>query len=140
MLIDRDNITKIIPQRDPFVMVHNLIEASEKNGFTSSFQIQSDNIFLKDGIVSEASLIENIAQTCAAGFGYLNSLKAASENQLGFIGAITKLKVHDVAKLNDDINTNVVIISTFDRIFLIKGEVFCKEKSLIECQMKIVIT
>lgn len=140
MLIDRENITKMIPQRDPFVMINNLIEASEENGFKSSFQIEKDNIFLSDGIVSEGSLIENVAQTCAAGFGYLNSLKGEGEGQLGFIGAVSKLKVHDIAKLNDEISTNVVILSTFDKIFLIKGEVFCEDRFLLECQMKIVIT
>ena len=84
-------------------------------------------------------MIENIAQTCAAGFGYLNSLKGDNKGQLGFIGAVSKLKVHNVAKLNDELSTNVVILGTFDRVFLIKGEIFCNEKSLIECQMKIVI-
>jgi len=140
MLVKKENITEIIPQRSPFVMIHDLVEATIETGFKSKFSIEEDNIFLKNGVVSEASLVENIAQTCAAGFGYIDRQNGMKEAQLGFIGAVTKLKVRDVARLNDQLDTHVRILSTFDKIFLVKGEVLRAGKVLIECQMKIVLT
>lgn len=139
MLIDKDKITRMIPQRVPFVMIDELLEANEDGGFQTTFKIQDNNLFLKEGVVSEGALVENIAQTCAAGFGYLNSQSREGEDQIGFIGAVTKMIVLGSAKQQDQLVTSVQIINTFDRIYLIKGNVDVDGKTLLECQMKIVI-
>ena len=55
-----------IPQKPPMVMVDKLIFAEEKKVVTS-FLIRRDNIFCSDGVFTEAGLIENMAQTAAAG-------------------------------------------------------------------------
>lgn len=138
MLIDKDSITNYIPQRAPFVMVDKLISASETN-FESEFKIEPTNLFLENGILSESALIENIAQTCAAGFGYVGSLKGEGAGKLGFIGAVSRLEVKDVAKVDAIISTKITIISTFDTIHLIEGTAFQDEKELLYCQMKIVV-
>lgn len=138
MLISKENITSIIPQRAPFVMIDSLLDANE-TGFNTEFKITSDNLFLENGILSESSLIENIAQTCAAGFGYLNSLIEGGEPKLGFIGAVTQVQVMDTAKLDDVIETAVQILSTFDTIHLVEGTAKSNGKVLLSCQMKIVL-
>lgn len=138
MLINKENITSIIPQRAPFVMIDSLIDANE-TGFNTNFEITSENLFLENGILSESSLIENIAQTCAAGFGYLNSLVEGGEPKLGFIGAVTQVQVEDTAKLNDLIETSVTVLSTFDTIHLVEGTAKSNGKVLLTCQMKIVL-
>ncbi|WP_341900303.1 hypothetical protein [Fluviicola taffensis] len=138
MLINKENITSIIPQRAPFVMIDSLLDANE-TGFNTNFEILSDNLFLENGILSESSLIENIAQTCAAGFGYLNSLIEGGEPKLGFIGAVTQVQVENSAKLNDLIETSVQILSTFDTIHLVEGIAKSNGQVLLTCQMKIVL-
>jgi 3-hydroxymyristoyl/3-hydroxydecanoyl-(acyl carrier protein) dehydratase len=138
MLINKENITSIIPQRAPFVMIDSLLEANE-TGFNTNFEITSENLFLENGILSESSLIENIAQTCAAGFGYLNSLIEGGEPKLGFIGAVTQVQVENTAKLNDLIETSVQILSTFDTIHLVEGVAKSNGQVLLTCQMKIVL-
>ena len=74
MKVNKENIKNYIPQREPFIMIDSLVDASEF-GFKSEFIIASTNLFLENGVLSESSLVENVAQTCAAGFGYINSLK-----------------------------------------------------------------
>lgn len=138
MRINKEDITRYIPQRAPFVMIDSLIDADE-NGFNSRFKVEPDNLFLNDGILSESSVIENIAQTCAAGFGYVNSLKGNGEGQLGFIGAISRLKVHSLPKLHDMIETKITVLNTFDAIHLIEGVASINDQAVLECQMKIVI-
>ena len=44
MLLNKENITSIIPQKEPFVMVHNLVMADEKQ-FKSTFSVNGDNLF-----------------------------------------------------------------------------------------------
>ncbi|WP_343635295.1 hypothetical protein [Fluviicola sp.] len=138
MLINQENITSIIPQRAPFVMIDSLLSANE-TGFKTEFRIASDNLFLENQVLSESALIENIAQTCAAGFGYLNSLVEGGEPKLGFIGAVTQVKVEDTAKENDLIETSVQVLSTFDAIHLVEGTAKANGKVLVSCQMKIVL-
>ena len=138
MLIEKENIARFIPQRNPFVMIDNLIAADEK-GFESTFEINSDNLFLENEVLSESALVENIAQTCAAGFGYVNSLKGEGEGQLGFIGAVSRLTVDSLPLNGANISTKIEILNTFDNIHLIQGSAYSNEEKLIECQMKIVI-
>ncbi len=137
MILTEENIQSIIPQRKPFVMVSNLLQASPE-GFESDFFIYPDNIFIKNNILQEPALIENIAQTCAAGFGYLNS-QQGGEPKLGFIGSITKLKVHALPEMQKRINTKIVVTHQLANIFLVKGENFDNGKKLVECDMKIVV-
>ena len=139
MLIEKTNIKSYIPHREPFIMIDSLIDANE-TGFSSSFFVNTDNIFIEKNILSEAAIIENIAQTCAAGFGYLSSLEAESEPRLGFIGAITKLEVFKEITTNVMIETQVSIINTFENIYLIEGVARSSNSDLLKCQMKIVLS
>ncbi len=118
-------------------MVDSLVDATE-TGFESQFTVRTDNIFLEDDTLMEPSLIENIAQTCGAGFGFLQS-HGAGEPRLGFIGAITKLMVHKLPRLHDLIETKVSIVYSMENIFVAKGENFCNGERLLECEMKIVL-
>ena len=137
MKVSKENIKSFIPQRQPFIMIDNLLNASPTK-FESDFEITSENIFLKNGILYEPALIENIAQTCAAGFGFVQS-QFDGKPRLGFIGAVSKLEVHSLPNVNSIINTHVEVIHQLENIFLVKGENFCNGKKLIECEMKIVI-
>ena len=69
MLVSKENILKYIPQRPPFVMVDNLIECGSSK-FITNFKILESNLFVFKNSISESALIENIAQTCAVGFGF----------------------------------------------------------------------
>ncbi len=138
MLIDKNSITNYIPQRFPFVMIDALISANETQ-FESEFEIRKENIFLKDGVLSESALIENIAQTCAAGFGYIGSQHGEEAGKLGFIGSVSRLEVKKAAGENDWIVTKVAVISTFDTIHLVEGTASCNGEELVTCQMKIVV-
>lgn len=138
MLVKKENITNYIPQRAPFVMIDELVHASEE-GFETRFEIQTDNLFLDDQSLSESSLIENIAQTCAAGFGYVNAQKGNAEPQLGFIGAVSRLTVSGLAKAGDLIETKVAVLNSFDSIHLVEGTASCNGNVLVNCQLKIVI-
>ncbi len=137
MKVTQENIDKYLPQKRPFIMVDSLINATE-TGFESQFTVRTDNIFLEGDTLTEPSLIENIAQTCGAGFGYLQS-HGSGEPRLGFIGAITKLTVHNLPRLNDLIDTKVTIVYSMENIFVAKGENSCNGTPLLECEMKIVL-
>ncbi len=136
MKIDKNNITSYIPQRPPFVMIDELLEASDE-GFESRFKVEADNPLIAENVLSESAVVENIAQTCAAGFGYLGAQHEQGSPKIGFIGAISKLEVFANPIQGDVIHTQVKIMSSFENIHLIEGVSSANGKVLLKCQMKI---
>ncbi|NOR86250.1 MAG: ABC transporter permease, partial [Bacteroidales bacterium] len=58
------DIKKFIPQREPMIMVDRLISHTATKT-VSSFSILDDNLLLSNHSLSEAGLLENMAQTAA---------------------------------------------------------------------------
>ena len=137
MILAQEKVLEIIPHRPPFVMVDELLAASEEE-IISGFTIQEDNLLNEEGSFSFPGLIENIAQTCAAGFGYLDQ-QSGGEPKVGFIGAISKLATFERPKIGLKIETKVQVIQKLYNVVLIKGASYLGTEKLIECEMKIVI-
>jgi len=140
VLIDKEDIPSFIPHRRPIIMIDQLTYASQ-SAFESTFKIEADNIFLqKDNKLNELALIETMAQTCAAGLEYLD--RQTQENKLpkiGFIGAITHLKVSRLAELNQLILTKIKLITQLENIFLFDGIATWHTYELLRCRLKIVV-
>jgi 3-hydroxyacyl-[acyl-carrier-protein] dehydratase len=138
MIVTKEKIADYIPHRPPFVMIDNLLKASA-DGFETDFFIEEDNVLVHSGFFEESGLIENIAQTCAAGLGYLDHEKGG-EPKIGFIGAVSKLEVFELPLVHSKINTIVTPTHQLGNIFLVKGENYCNGRKLLECEIKIVVT
>ncbi|MES2629667.1 MAG: hypothetical protein V4616_11920, partial [Bacteroidota bacterium] len=126
-----------IPHRAPFVMVGDLLEATPER-IRSRFTVFPDNILCENGTFSEAGLIENIAQTCAAGFGYLDRQQGGAV-KLGFIGAISKLTLFQLPATGSVLDTTAETITRFQNVILVKGTSTALGAILLECEMKIVV-
>lgn len=113
------------------------LTVAEPQRLESVFWVRKENIFFEGGTLSEPALIENIAQTCAAGFGYLQR-KNGGASGLGFIGGINKLQVHNLPGLGAKINTMVEVTYKLDNIYVVHGICSSEGTSLLECEMKIV--
>ncbi len=130
-----ENILNLIPQSQPFVMVSKLL-FSDKKFTRTSFIISEDNVFVENGEFREPGLIENIAQTAAAGAGY----RARSTNKtpaLGYIGAIKNLEIFSLPKINDELITEIIIEDKVFDVTLISGRSWCNEVLIARCEMKI---
>jgi hypothetical protein len=134
-MMSSENITTFLPQRPPFIMIGKLLHAEEKITLTS-YVVEENNILVEDGIFTEAGLLENIAQTAAAGAGY----KATIENKpvvSGYIGLVKNFLLSGLPKVNDELRTEVRETSRFFNMQAIQGKVWCGEKLLAHCEMKI---
>lgn len=135
MLIDKSEILEYIPQRNPFVMIDAILNADE-NCIEGEFTI-NENVLANNSYCSQAILIEFIAQTCAAGFGYLSKDKK-EKGKLGFIGAVSKLEINENVTLGDYVRSQVKVLTSFDQVQLIQGIVKKNGVEILSCQMKIV--
>ena len=85
------DISNLIPQKIPFIMVDTLLEFSPKK-IVSSYHIPDSNLFIQDNQFLESGLIENMAQTVALHTGYDYFLKG-EDAPTGYIGSIKKVEV-----------------------------------------------
>lgn len=130
-------ILNYIPQRPPFVMVDSVLFSDETITRTS-FNIRAENIFVENGEFKEPGLVENIAQTAAAGAGYFQ--KEDSPARVGYIGAIKNLEIHGFPHVNDELITEVIVQNRIFDVSVISGKVRCNDVLVAQCEMKIFIT
>jgi predicted hotdog family 3-hydroxylacyl-ACP dehydratase len=134
-LVSKDEITDYIPQKHPIVMIDTIEEVHGAETKTSLL-IRSDNMFVADGKLTEAGIVENIAQTAAAKAGY-EVKKHGAQPLIGFIGAVKDLKIHSFPQLNETLLTTVTVKNEVMGVTIIDGTSYCGERKIAECEMKI---
>jgi predicted hotdog family 3-hydroxylacyl-ACP dehydratase len=130
------DVKTLIPQQPPFVMIDRLVHFD--NVFTrTELEIRPDNMFLENGVLLEAGLIENIAQTCAARLGYINKVILGDVVRLGFIGAMKSLIIHKLPAVNSTLETSIEVVNEVFNITLVNATTMCNGEVLAACEMKI---
>jgi predicted hotdog family 3-hydroxylacyl-ACP dehydratase len=137
MTLPTQDILTLIPQRWPFVMIDTLVSSNDEATHTTLL-VQAENVLVSDGVLTEAGLVENIAQTAAARAGYI-ARQLGKPMQPGFIGAVKNLEVFALPKLGDTIETEVTIENQIFDVTIIKGKIICKGITIAQCEMKIFI-
>lgn len=129
---DKDFVESLIPQRFPFVMVHELSDYSE-NHLLSGFEIKGDNLFIQDGIFQASGLIEHQAQSVALHTGYKYYL-LGKDAPTGYIGAIKSFEAEMLPKVGDYLKSEVTILNEImgvtlvDIVTKLNGEVIAKSQ------------
>ena len=132
------DILSIIPQKPPFVMVDKLVYCDDNRARTN-FLVTERNILVEDGVLVEAGLVENIAQTAAARSGYLSKIEKKILH-IGYIGDVKNLEIASLPKINSLLETEITIKNQIFDITVIAGKVMCENKILAQCEMKIFIS
>ena len=138
MRLPVENIIPLIPQKPPFVMVGKLL-STDQVCTRSSFHINGENIFVKDGLFQEAGLMENIAQTAALRAGYV----AQTENKpvaVGYIGAVSNFEILDLPKVNDQIETVINVENQIFDVTILSAKVWKNQNLIAQCEMKLFIS
>ncbi|HEY4288588.1 MAG TPA: 3-hydroxyacyl-ACP dehydratase [Puia sp.] len=132
-----DNILSLLPHRPPFVMIDELLFADSVSSRTS-YRVSPDNVFTENGKWSEAGLLENMAQTVAAGAGYM----ARSSNEavkVGFIGAVKNFVVGDLPFVGDQLITEITITDTVFNMVRVEGVISCNGSPIASGELNIFI-
>ena len=136
-LLVGEELYKLIPQRNPIVMVDTFFCAYEESAETG-LHVQSDNIFCEGGFLREPGMIEHVAQSAAAFAGYAPFTKGESP-RLGFIGEVKKFKIVRLPKVGEFLYTRLRVLGEAAGVTLISAETKSGEEVLATCQMKIFI-
>jgi len=133
------DILKLIPQQPPFVMVDKLLFCTRQITKTT-LTVQNENIFVDNGVLAEAGLIENIAQTCAARVGDIDNKQGNNSVKIGFIGVIRNMEINRLPKVGETLVTQVDLMDEFFQISLVNATVSIEDEIIATCEMKISIT
>lgn len=128
-------IIAYIPQRYPFVMVDEVVQADEKLSKTT-FLVNEGHLFVEDGCFTEPGLVENMAQTAAAGTGYRYQMIGETV-PIGFIGALKNLKVHKLPVIGDVLETEIEILHKVLSVYVVEARVSVGGELVASCEMKI---
>ena len=133
-----DTIGQYIPQKPPVIMIGRLVSVTDTKTVTSLL-IRDDNLFCSEGFFREPGLIENMAQTAAAGVGYV-AKSAGKEPPVGFIGGLKNLRIFELPPSGSEIRTEVTLAHEVFDATVVNGEVFFQERCIASCELKIFLT
>lgn len=131
---DTNFVESLIPQRSPFVMVHELTDYSE-NHLVSGFEIKDDTIFIQDGIFQASGLIEHQAQSVALHTGYKYYL-LGKDAPTGYIGAIKSFEAETLPKTGDRLVSEVTILNEVMGVTLVDIVTKLNSAIIAKSQMK----
>jgi predicted hotdog family 3-hydroxylacyl-ACP dehydratase len=126
-----------IPQGPPFVMVDTLLFSDESTSRTA-FRIRADNVLMENGAFSAAGLMENIAQTAAAGMGSIGAITGQPPGP-GYIASVKNLEINALPLVGDELITEITIEARVLDIIVISGKVTCNGITMARCEMKILV-
>ena len=134
MTFKGEDIKRLIPQRNPMMMVDEL-QTQADGSATTALAVRPDNMFmLPDGTLAETGLIEHIAQSASA----LRNLTPAP-SPIGLIGEVKHFTCHRRPQSGDRIETTIVFGFTFGNATIVTGTCRIDGEVVAEAQLKIFI-
>ena len=135
-LVGINEISEYLPHEAPMLMI-DCIYHCEGQEIVTGFTVRQDNIFVKDGVLREPGIMENIAQSAAAKGGY-NVKKLGEKPGLGFIGALSDLKIYFHPSVGEELITEIQVKNEVFNVSRIEGRLTCNGKLVAKCEMKII--
>ena len=130
-----EDIFRLIPQRNPFVMVDEF-ETTGESAAQTALYVRTDNFFiLPDGTLAETGLIEHIAQSAAALAGYQQ--KDRDKPQIGLIGEVKYFECLLRPKTGCLIRTSIVLGFSIGNVKLVGGRCYIEEEEIAHAKLKI---
>jgi len=134
-LIAGEEIKDYIPQREPMIMVDAFYGIVDEKSF-SGLTVKEDNILVEDGLLSEAGIIEHIAQSCALRLGY-DYRQRQLPVPIGYIGAVKNMKILNLPQVGQQLFTTVTILQEVFDITLVSVEIDVNQTPVATGEMKI---
>jgi predicted hotdog family 3-hydroxylacyl-ACP dehydratase len=139
MKLKGEDIKRLIPQREPFIMVDE-IEATDATHAVSALTVRSDNYFmLPDGTISETGLIEHIAQSCSALMGCRATLETLEGLPIGLIGEVKHFECQRRPQASEKVSTAIEFGFTFGNVTIATGESRVDDEPIAKAQLKIFV-
>lgn len=129
--------TPLLPQQFPFKMVDTLLQADEHH-IVTQFTVSAENVLLDGDIFTEGGLIENMAQSAAAGTGYFYQSRHMPV-PLGYIGAIKQLAVQKRPVVGDSLTTTITTLNQIGQASIVSAVIFLGKEQIASGELTIFV-
>ena len=130
-------ITELIPQRSPIIMADRLLEVTDNEAVTC-FTITEDNIFLdNNGTLKESGIIENIAQSASAMYGYEHQCHGGMKAPVGYIGEIRNFTCNRCPSTGEKLITTIAKGIEIGGVTEVTGIVSVENEIIAQTRLKI---
>jgi predicted hotdog family 3-hydroxylacyl-ACP dehydratase len=137
MKLKGEDIKRLIPQREPFIMVDE-IEATDGTHAVSGLAVRPDNYFmLPDGAISATGVIEHIAQSCSALMGCQVLDQHLASPPVGLLGEVKHFECQYRPKAGEKVWTTIEFGFTFGNVTIATGESHVNDEMIAKAQLKI---
>ena len=136
-ITDLPSVISLIPQRPPMVMVDALLSYTATTG-AAGLTIATDNLFVQNGQLQEAGVVEHIAQSIALHKAYYYYLQHQPA-PMGYIGSIKRMSIYALPQVGATLITELSIIQEFMGVTLVKVRTTLGGELIAEGEMKTVI-
>ena len=134
------DIRTLLPQKPPMLMVDKLISVEEKSA-EAVLEIRPDNIFVENGALKAFALIENMAQTCAAQFGYVDKyIHDCNDVRIGVIGSVKRMQIESVPRVGETLFTRMEVREDFMNMKLVSAESFVNDQRIATAELTIAMS
>jgi len=127
----------LLPQKFPFQMIDTLLQ-SDETIIKTSFTIKDDNVLVSNGTFTEGGLIENIAQSAAAGTGYYYTSQD-KKVPIGYIGAVKNVSIRQVPKVGSYLETELKTLHHIGNANVVEGKIFLHKELIASCELTIFV-
>lgn len=135
------DIHRLIPQREPIMMVDRLAEIDEEGETAlTRLEVRADNFFIhRDGLLSEFGILEHIAQSASAMAGLKWLEAGATTPPVGLIGEVKKFCCYRRPAIGETLSTQVTMGVEVGGVTLLTGETRVGDELIADTRMKIAI-
>ena len=109
------DISEILPQRRPFVMVSGLQTFSMEETVTW-FKVGGINTFMDGDLLEAEGLLENVAQSCALRIGFINKYILNKPVSIGYVCAVKSFNVLRPVHSGEVLVTKICVTSEFGSV------------------------
>ena len=139
MKVRGEEIKRLIPQREPFIMLDE-IEATDGTHAVTSLAVRSGNYFmLSDGTISETGLIEHIAQSCSALMGCQALEQHLANPPVGLIGEVKRFECQRRPQAGEKLYTTIEFGLVFGNVTIVTGESRVDDELIAKAQLKLFV-
>ena len=130
------NITQIVPHRNPMLMI-DFYKRIDKDNALSEKTFQKNNYGCENGIVIDSILIECVAQTVAAHYGYQSMIEKKKDSGMGMLVSVDTFYFYYPVLENSKIDIFITQTDKIGAFKLFKGEIRMEDKLIAAGNIKV---
>lgn len=122
-------------QKSPMILFDRLTAVSRHYSETW-YSVPENGVFVVGNCLVEAGLIENMAQTISAGYGYNQRIRG-KEILKGYLVSLKNLTIHRLPEVGTEIRTVVQFETSALDFKIFKGQIWILDDQIVESELRI---